>query len=106
VDKTGTVYQLTHDASNYCFLSRPRRFGKNLLTSTLRAYFEGHKELFKGLTIEKPEKEWTEYPVLHFDMSLGKHLSKDALKHYLIQQIEDHESIDDIKSESNIWSIH
>ena len=53
------------------FLSRPRRFGKSLLASTLRSYFEGKKELFKGLAIEKLEKDWTEYPVLHFDLSGG-----------------------------------
>ncbi len=50
------------------FLSRPRRFGKSLLTSTLHSYFSGREELFRGLAIEKLEKEWTEYPVLHFDM--------------------------------------
>ncbi len=100
VDKTEAVYRLTHGASNYCFLSRPRRFGKSLLVSTLHSYFAGKRELFRGLAIEKLETEWTEYPVLHFDMSLGKHLSKDALERYLIQQIEDHESIYDIKSES------
>lgn len=62
----------------YLFLSRPRRFGKSLLTSTLHAYFEGRKELFQGLAIEQLEKEWTEYPVLHFDMSTAKHVSADS----------------------------
>lgn len=63
----------------YLFLSRPRRFGKSLLTSTLHAYFEGRKELFQGLAIEQLEKEWTEYPVLHFDMSTAKHVDKEQL---------------------------
>ena len=74
---------MTHSNSKYMFLSRPRRFGKSLLTSTLRTYFEGQKELFEGLAIEKLETEWTQYSVLHFDMSLGKHLDKDALIRYL-----------------------
>ena len=74
IDKTEYVYRMTHSNSKYMFLSRPRRFGKSLLTSTLRTYFEGQKELFEGLAIEKLETEWTQYPVLHFDMSLGKHL--------------------------------
>ena len=68
VDKTELVYRMTHGASGYIFLSRPRRFGKSLLTSTLHSYFEGRKELFEGLAIECLEKEWTSYPVLHFDM--------------------------------------
>ena len=70
------------------FLSRPRRFGKSLLTSTLQCYFEGKRELFKGLAIEKKEKEWTEYPVLHFDMSGGKHMQPDALQRYLLFILE------------------
>ena len=75
IDKTAYVYRMTHSGAKYMFLSRPRRFGKSLLVSTLHAYFKGRKELFEGLAIESLEKEWTEYPVLHFDMSLGKHLS-------------------------------
>ena len=71
IDKTEYIYRMVHGASNYCFLSRPRRFGKSLLTSTLHSYFAGKKDLFKGLAIEKLETEWTEYPVLHFDMSLA-----------------------------------
>ena len=68
VDKTEMIYQLTHDATVY-FLSRPRRFGKSLLCSTLRAYFEGKRELFTGLAIERLETEWTAYPVMHFDFN-------------------------------------
>ena len=60
-DKTAIVYQLAHYAK-FHFLSRPRRFGKSLFVSTLQAYFEGKKELFKGLAIEQMEKEWTAYP--------------------------------------------
>ena len=83
VDKTEYIYRMTHTSGTYFFLSRPRRFGKSLLTSTFQSYFEGKKELFKGLAIEQLEKEWTEYPVLHFDMSGGKHLEKEELERYL-----------------------
>ena len=58
IDKTEYVYRMTHSASSYLFLSRPRRFGKSLLTSTLHCYFEGRKELLEGLAMETLEKEW------------------------------------------------
>lgn len=83
IDKTSYIYRLTHSDGKYVFLSRPRRFGKSLLTSTLQAYFEGRKDLFEGLAISQLETEWEQYPVLHFDMSLGKHLDKAALNRYL-----------------------
>ena len=83
VDKTEYVYRLSHADAKYFFLSRPRRFGKSLLTSTLKSYFEGKRELFRGLAIEQLEKDWTEYPVLHFDMSLAKHVDKERLERYL-----------------------
>lgn len=60
-------------ASNPYFLSRPRRFGKSLLLSTFEAYFEGKKELFEGLAIEKMETEWKKYPVLHLDLNAKKY---------------------------------
>lgn len=68
IDKTGLIYELVHQGGKYYFLSRPRRFGKSLLVSTLHSYFSGRKELFQHLTIESLEKEWKEYPVLHFDL--------------------------------------
>ncbi len=83
VDKTDMVYDMTHSNSRYVFLSRPRRFGKSLLVSTLKAYFEGRKELFKGLAIEKLETEWTQHPVIHMSMSLGKHMEREQLERYL-----------------------
>ena len=92
VDKTEYIYRMTHTSGTYFFLSRPRRFGKSLLTSTFKSYFEGKKELFKGLAIEKLEKEWTEYPVLHFDMSGGKHLEKEELEEYLGYQLDEQEA--------------
>ena len=73
VDKTAYVYKLVHNGAKNHFLSRPRRFGKSLLVSTLQAYFEGRKELFKGLAIEKLETEWIEYPVIRLDLSNGKY---------------------------------
>lgn len=88
IDKTEYVYNLTHGAPKYFFLSRPRRFGKSLLTSTLKSYFEGKKELFKGLAIERLEKEWTQYPVLLFSMASGKHMEKDQLERYLGNMLE------------------
>lgn len=84
IDKTEYVYRMTHSDSNYIFLGRPRRFGKSLLVSTLQSYFEGKKELFKGLAIENLEQDWTEYPVLHFSMAMGKHMEKDQLERYLL----------------------
>src|SRR5574344_432885 len=90
IDKTECIWNMIH-LSNYIFLSRPRRFGKSLLVSTLQAYFEGRKDLFKGLFIERMEKEWTEYPVLRFDMSLGKHMEKDQLERYLLYILGENE---------------
>ena len=82
VDKTELIYKLVHEGSYY-FLSRPRRFGKSLLMSTLDAYFSGKRELFKNLAIEKLEEDWTAYPVLHLDLNTGKYNSKDSLTHAL-----------------------
>ena len=93
VDKTRQMYELTHGAGKYVFLSRPRRFGKSLLASTLHYYFDGRRELFKGLAIEQLEKDWVKYPVLHFDMSLGKHMDKDRLERYLGTLLVDYEKI-------------
>lgn len=79
VDKTELIYRLTHTDSIY-FLSRPRRFGKSLLVSTLEAYFLGKKHLFEGLAMERLETEWAEYPVLHMDFSGSKYYDVDMLK--------------------------
>ena len=69
VDKTDLVYSLANSGKIF-FLSRPRRFGKSLLLSTLKSYFLGQKELFRGLKIDSLEKEWNVYPVFH--LSFGK----------------------------------
>ena len=93
VDKTAYIYRLAHENTRYFFLSRPRRFGKSLLVSTLRSYFEGRKELFEGLAMEQLEKEWTEYPVLHFDMSTAKHADREALVQEIEGKLSDYEEI-------------
>ena len=103
VDKTEYVYHMTHTSGKYFFLNRPRRFGKSLLVSTFQSYFEGRKDLFEGLAIEKLETEWNEYPVLHFDMSRCKHMDKDALNRYLLDIIEEQElKFDCINSKQDV----
>ena len=86
VDKTSLIYKLANTNSTY-FLSRPRRFGKSLLVSTLEAYFQGKKELFQGLAMETLEKEWTIYPVLHFDFSVSKYTTADMLSAVINRQL-------------------
>ena len=86
VDKTQYVYELAN-TKKYVFLSRPRRFGKSLLTSTFHAYFNGQKELFKGLAIDQLEKEWKQYPVLHFSLSTAKRGTVEDLDNQLNLQM-------------------
>ena len=82
VDKTAFVYQLAQ-SGKYYFLSRPRRFGKSLFLSTLEAYYLGKKELFKGLALERLEKDWKVYPVLHLDLNAAKYTDSEALESIL-----------------------
>ena len=91
IDKTAYIYRMANSDGKYFFLSRPRRFGKSLLVSTLLSYFEGRKDLFKGLAIDNLENEWAEYPVLHFDLSGGKHQEEDQLNRYLDFILKDNE---------------
>jgi hypothetical protein len=79
VDKTALIYQLA-DTGSYYFLSRPRRFGKSLLISTMDAYFSGKRELFKGLAIEKLEQKWAKHPILHLDLNTAKYSNADSLE--------------------------
>ena len=79
VDKTALIYRLVTEGKIY-FLSRPRRFGKSLLVSTLEAYFKGKKDLFNGLAIDSLEKEWAEYPVFHIDFNGGNFTKPDVLQ--------------------------
>ena len=82
LDKTALVYDLVTNGKIY-FLSRPRRFGKSLLVSTLKCYFEGKKELFKGLAIDKLEKEWKQYPVFHLSFGGQNYVEPYTLDHVL-----------------------
>ena len=92
VDKTDLVWQLA-DYAKYIFLSRPRRFGKSLLSSTLHSYFAGERELFEGLKIMELETEWKQYPVLHFDLSGAKHLPVQGVKDELDQILKPYEEV-------------
>lgn len=87
IDKTAFIYQLAKTGSYY-FLSRPRRFGKSLLLSTFEAYFQGKKQLFEGLKIEKLEKEWVEYPILHLDLNARNYEDKNSLLDELNKHLE------------------
>ena len=92
IDKTALVYQLVKTGSYY-FLSRPRRFGKSLLVSTLEAYFQGKKELFEGLAMEGLEKEWKRYPILHLDLNTEKYDTAEALDAKLELALSEWESL-------------
>lgn len=92
IDKTALVYRMAKTGSYY-FLSRPRRFGKSLLISTLEAYFQGKKELFEGLAVEKLEKDWIKYPILHLDLNIEKYDTPDSLNKILNDNLEYWESI-------------
>ena len=82
VDKTSILWQIINTGKPY-FLSRPRRFGKSLLVSSFEAYFQGRKDLFEGLAIEKLETKWEQYPVLHLDLNTQEYNSMDSLKEKL-----------------------
>lgn len=82
VDKTALVHKLVQNGTVY-FLSRPRRFGKSLLVSTLKSYFLGKRELFRGLAIERMESEWAVHPVFHLSFSSGSFMQGDELKNVL-----------------------
>ena len=90
IDKTDLVYKLTHEGKIY-FLSRPRRFGKSLLVSTLKNYYLGHKELFKGLKIESLEKDWNVHPVFHVDFNGSNFLEEGVLEKRLYAYLRDWE---------------
>ena len=92
VDKTALAYQLAN-SGKYYFLSRPRRFGKSLLLSTLEAYFQGKKELFEGLAMEKLEQDWAEYPVLRLDLNARRYEDASSLVAILNQHLEQWEAL-------------
>lgn len=104
VDKTSLVYKLANSNTTY-FLSRPRRFGKSLLVSTLEAYFQGKKELFKGLAMETLEKDWTVYPVLHIDFSVSKYVTANSLRSVINYQLIRWEKIYGTAAEEDTFSL-
>ncbi|MBO7124399.1 MAG: AAA family ATPase, partial [Bacteroidales bacterium] len=92
VDKTDLVYKMTHDYE-YVFLSRPRRFGKSLLCSTLDEYFNGNKDLFKGLKIDSLEKEWTKYPVINLSFASAKDVTEKSINSIIDKMLLTYEKI-------------
>ncbi len=105
VDKTDLVYQIANGNAKYVFLSRPRRFGKSLLVSTLLSYFEGRKDLFEGLAMKKLEKEWTKYPVLLFSMNDPKHADKEGIEENIMDLIDGHERRFGVKADGKTTNI-
>ena len=101
VDKTALIYDLVHRAK-YVFLSRPRRFGKSLLMSTLEAYFKGRKELFRGLEMENLEEDWLEYPVFRFDLSGQSYINTERLVEHISSFLNHIEDRYGLKSEGSI----
>ena len=104
VDKTAFIYKLIKEGKHY-FLSRPRRFGKSLLITTLEAYFLGKKELFKGLAIENLEKDWITYPVLHFDFNGQNYSSPDGLNEIIKAHLRQWEKCYDCPKQSESFGI-
>ena len=104
VDKTDLIYSLV-SSGKYYFLSRPRRFGKSLLVSTLEAYFRGKKELFEGLAIGQLEKEWIEYPVIHIDLNGVSYNSPDSLGKVLDEKLMLLENEFDVNRTSDLYGL-
>ena len=106
VDKTRYIYDLFHGGKPY-FLSRPRRFGKSLLLSTMRAYFEGKKDLFAGLKIEELEREnpdaWQEYPVFYIDFNKNNFRADNALEQVLDAHLKEWEKYMDVSRRTVRW---
>ena len=95
IDKTGFIGRLVKEGQ-YIFLSRPRRFGKSLLLSTIHAYFDGRRDLFKGLAIDSMDMDWKPYPVLHFDFNSGLFKQPDGLLNRIRKQLSDFECLFDL----------
>ena len=95
IDKTDLVYKMVTEGKVY-FLSRPRRFGKSLLLSTIKAYFQGKKQLFEGLAIEKLETKWNEYPVFHIDFNGKNFTESETLNNCILDFLNEAEAKYDI----------
>ena len=104
VDKTDIIHRLVNEGKIY-FFSRPRRFGKSLLVSTLKNYFLGRKELFKGLVINSLESEWTVYPVFHLDFNGSNFIEKGVLEKRLHTYVKDWESEYGIVSDTELLDL-
>ena len=104
IDKTALIYRLVK-TGHYYFLSRPHRFGKSLLISTLEAYFQGKKELFAGLAMEKLEKDWIKYPILHIDLSAQQYDSPESLESKLNCVLTEWEKLYGTESAENSLSM-
>ena len=103
VDKSDIVYKMTH-TNRFYFLSRPRRFGKSLLVSTLKCYFEGRKELFEGLAMKQLETEWRQYPVFHVSFSINKYNDMNSLRVTLNNILSEWEKLYGVSNRSgNEW---
>ena len=100
VDKTADIYRMT-STYKYVFLSRPRRFGKSLLVSTLASYFRGEKELFKGLAMERLEKQWKKHPVIHLSLASVKEIEPEKIEESLSNRLRDIENQFGIERKSN-----
>ena len=100
VDKTELIYNMTQSYT-YVFLSRPRRFGKSLLVSTLASYFRGEKELFKGLAMEQLEKQWKKHPVIHLSLASVKEIEPKKIEECLSDRLRDIESRFGLERKSN-----
>ncbi len=92
VDKTAHILHLV-STGRYYFLSRPRRFGKSLLVSTMKAYFSGKRELFGETAIGMQERQWTKYPILHLDLNSRKYETKEDLVNELNRHLEKWEKL-------------
>lgn len=101
VDKSPLIYSLTHEGCVY-FLRRPRRFGKSILVSTLKSYYLGRKDLFKGLAMEELEQEWKIYPVFHLDFGTGTYGNAHALDQVLDSYLSEWEEQYQVKRRPNI----
>ena len=104
VDKTKYIYELV-DQGVYYFLSRPRRFGKSLLISTIEAYFQGKKELFDGLAIKEEEKDWKQYPIFHIDLNTANFREEGSLYNLLNDYLDKWESIYGTRSSENTLAL-
>ncbi len=104
VDKTAFVYKIARSKVKYFFLARPRRFGKSLFLSTLRYFFEGKKELFKGLYIDSVNWDWQEYPVLKLDLNSSRYDEPELLEGVLDNMFRDWEKKYDVEVKDKDYS--